>query len=87
MSILIYTKNNCQFCDVAKQYLKAKGYVFEELNVEKADHPEKMRQMVMQLTNRKTFPQIIINQLAIGGFTDLVDLDKKGELSKLMGEK
>ena len=79
--IIIYTKNNCSYCDWAKQLLDAKKASYEEIYVD--EEPDKLTEMV-ERSGRRTTPQIFINDKHIGGFDDLSALDKAGELEKLL---
>lgn len=81
VNVIVYTKNNCPYCTWAKQLLESKNIGYQEINIE--DHPEKRSEME-QLSNRRTFPQIIINNQAIGGYDDLSALAKSGKLDTLL---
>lgn len=79
--VVIYSKANCAYCDWAKQLLDNKKIPYEEFRVDL--DPEKLAEM-LRVSNRRTTPQIVINDKAIGGFDDLSALDKSGELQKLL---
>ena len=75
--VVVYSKESCPYCVRAKQLLKSKGITFEEHNLEGKD------QEITELKDRtgwRTFPQIFIDDKLIGGFTELVALDSRGEL-------
>ena len=69
MTIKVYTKNACGYCNMAKNLLKSKNITFEEVNIE--DHPE-AREFVINEGHR-TMPQIYENnQLYVhGGYEGL----------------
>jgi len=71
MTIKVYTKNACGYCNMAKNLLKSKNITFEEVNIE--DHPE-AREFVINEGHR-TMPQIYINEKSIGGFDQLKNYD------------
>ncbi len=79
--VIIYTTAVCPYCVRAKELLKRKHVVFSEIRVD--ENPEKRDEMI-QLTGRRTVPQIFINDKPIGGCDDLYALDAKGELDKLL---
>jgi len=88
VSIRIYTKTTCPYCRLAKQLLTSKGQTWTELNIEQEPaHREEM----IQRSGRTTVPQIFIGDRHVGGFDDLVALDRAGELDELLelkkGEK
>lgn len=85
VSVIIYTSETCPYCVRAKDLLKRKNVEFSEIRVDLL--PEKRDEMI-QLTGRRTVPQIFINNQSIGGCDDLYELDRTGKLDKLLaGEK
>jgi glutaredoxin 3 len=79
--VIIYSSGHCPYCVMAKQLLDRKGVVYDEIRVDQ--HPEKREEM-MQKSQRRTVPQIFINGKAVGGYTDLVDIDRSGRLDALL---
>ncbi len=77
MQIKIYTKAYCSYCYAAKNLLTKRGFTYEE--VELSDNFAAEQEM-RDLTGGTTVPQILINNTPIGGFTELVELDRAGEL-------
>lgn len=66
----IYTKSNCSYCEMAKQY-------FDSQNIEYSLHDVENAETFNELLNRnpsaRTMPQIFINDQLIGGYTDLIE--------------
>jgi glutaredoxin 3 len=79
--IVIYTKDNCAYCDRAKELLTARHATFEEVRI---DLDDQKRDEMIRLSNRRTVPQIFINDQPIGGFDDLAALAKSGKLDGLL---
>lgn len=79
--VIIYTKDNCPYCVMAKDLLKARHVAFEEIRI---DLDEKQRDEMIRLSNRRTVPQIFINNQSIGGYDDLAGLVKLGKLDDLL---
>ncbi|MHB1946825.1 MAG: glutaredoxin 3 [Gammaproteobacteria bacterium] len=79
--VVIYTKQNCAYCDYAKQLLDNKKVAYQEIRVDL--DPTKLTEMVT-LSNRRTTPQIFINDTPIGGFDDLAALETAGKLKDLL---
>lgn len=79
--IVIYSSAHCPYCTMAKQLLDRKGVSYDEIRVDL--HPEKREEM-MQKSQRRTVPQIFINSKAIGGYTDLVEIDRSGQFDTLL---
>lgn len=72
-STIIYSKNFCPYCDMAKQLLTDKGIAYTEININAATNPADVLSEIQKITNRKTFPQIVLDGQYVGGYTDLRD--------------
>jgi glutaredoxin 3 len=80
--VKMYTTAVCPYCIRAKQILKAKGVdAIEEVRVDM--QPEE-RMKMMEITGRRTVPQIFIGQTHVGGCDDLIALDSRGGLVPLL---
>ena len=69
--IKMYTTSWCGPCKMAKNFLAEKGYNFEEVDIEENNIS---REEMASMSKGHTVPQILINDLPIGGFEDLVKL-------------
>ena len=78
--IELYTTGWCGYCVRAKALLEQRGLAYEEIRVD--DDPE-FRSKLEELTGGWTVPQIVIDGEPIGGFSELWQLDRAGELDKL----
>lgn len=72
-STIIYTKNHCPYCDMAKQLLAEKGVKYSEINISHAAAADDVLAQIRKITDRKTFPQIVLEGEYVGGYTDLRD--------------
>ena len=81
-AVKMYTTLVCPYCVRAKALLKQRGVkAIDEIRVDL--HPaERMR--MMELTGRRTVPQIFIGDTHVGGCDDLVALDQRGALLPLL---
>jgi len=80
--VKMYTTAVCPFCVRAKQILKARGVdAIEEIRVD--TQPEE-RMKMMEITGRRTVPQIFIGDTHVGGCDDLMALDSQGGLVPLL---
>ena len=80
--IILYTTDFCGYCRAAKQLLLRKGLDFEEVDVG-ADHELRIA-MVQRAGGRRTVPQIFIDDAPIGGYLELVELEREGRLDVLL---
>jgi len=73
MKIVIYSKNNCQYCTKAKTLVKNLGLEYEELSFEK-DFNGDVDKLVEHVGKKvRTMPQIKINDNLVGGYNQLVE--------------
>ena len=81
--VKMYTTAACAYCIRAKQVLKAKGV--EQIEEIRIDTDPAARAVMMEITGRRTVPQIFIGDTHVGGHDDLVALDARGGLMPLLG--
>ena len=81
-AVKMYTTAVCPYCIRAKQILKSKGV--EQIEEVRIDTDLAARDHMMQITGRRTVPQIYIGDTHVGGHDDLVALDAKGGLMPLL---
>ena len=80
--VKMYTTAVCPYCIRAKQILQSKGVAaIEEIRV---DMQPDERVKMMEITGRRTVPQIFIGDTHVGGCDDLIALDGRGGLVPLL---
>jgi glutaredoxin len=73
MTILIYSKNNCVYCNKAKALLKGLGLEYEEKSLEK-DFDSDVSKLIEDIGKKvRTMPQIKIDGELIGGYNQLIE--------------
>ena len=82
-SVIVYSSAHCPYCVMAKQLLERKGVDYREVRV---DLDPSKREEMMQKSRQRTVPQIFINNKAIGGYTDLVAMDRAKQLDSLLAQ-
>jgi len=80
--VKMYTTAVCPYCVRAKQILKAKGV--ENIEEVRVDVNPEERARMMEITGRRTVPQIFIGDTHVGGCDDLMALDSQGGLMPLL---
>ena len=81
-TITMYTTAVCPYCIRAERLLHAKGVTgIDKIRV---DLDPSLRIAMMERTGRRTVPQIYIGATHVGGYDDLVALDRRGELDPLL---
>ena len=68
MKAVIWSKDQCPYCDQAKALLTQKGIEFEE---KKIGHGYTREQLLEAVPNARTVPQIFLDDELIGGFNEL----------------
>jgi glutaredoxin 3 len=68
MQAVVWSRNQCPYCDQAKNLLKLKGIEFEERNIS-LDYTKE--QLLEAVPTARTVPQIFLDGELIGGFTEL----------------
>ncbi|WP_029604533.1 glutaredoxin 3 [Kozakia baliensis] len=82
--IEIYTQPGCPYCVRAVRLLEEKGVSFKEIN---APHgTQERKDSVRRSGGLTTVPQIFIDDRSIGGCTDLMALDRSGQLETLLSQ-
>jgi glutaredoxin 3 len=81
-TVTMYTTEVCPFCIRAKALLKQRGVQqIEEIRI---DLDPEQRNLMIELTGRRTVPQIFIGSQHVGGCDDLMALDRAGGLVPLL---
>lgn len=81
-AVKMYTTAVCPYCVRAKQLLQSRGVAqIEEIRI---DTDPAAREHMMNVTGRRTVPQIFVGSTHVGGCDDLVALDAKGGLVPLL---
>ena len=68
MKAIVWSKNQCPFCDQAKSLLKLKGIEYEERNINNGWDRE---DLLAAVPGARSVPQIFLDDKLIGGFTEL----------------
>lgn len=68
MKAIVWSKDHCPYCDQAKALLAQRGIEFEE---RKIGHGYTKEDLLEAVPNARTVPQIFLNNILIGGFTEL----------------
>lgn len=75
--VIVYVTESCPYCIRAKNFLTEKKITFKVIDL--THKPDELKDLKQQ-TGWQTVPQIFFKGRFIGGYTDMVDLDKRGEL-------
>jgi glutaredoxin 3 len=80
--VTVYTTTMCGYCVVAKRLLASRGIPFVEVDV---SGNTEARAWLLSQSRQRTVPQIFIRGAPIGGYRELVALDRGGSLERMVG--
>jgi glutaredoxin 3 len=80
--VKMYTTQVCPYCLRAKALLKQRGV--EHIEEIRVDLDPIQRSRMIELTGRRSVPQIFIGDAHVGGCDDLMALDQAGGLDTLL---
>ena len=72
----------CNYCDAAKRLLTRNNLTYNEIDVAQVDGA--MDEMIKKANGKRTIPQIFFNDMHIGGYQELRELEKSGKLEKYL---
>ena len=81
-AVRMYTTQVCPYCIRAKSLLKQRGV--ELIDEVRIDLDPAQRDHMIELTGRRTVPQIFIGDTHVGGCDELIALDRAGGLAPLL---
>lgn len=81
--VIVFSSPFCGYCAAAKRLLMNKNADFIEINI--LSSPERRQEMI-DLSGRRSVPQIFVGGQHIGGYTELSALDASGELDALLAD-
>ncbi len=75
--IIIYSANNCPYCRKAKNYLEQNGFQYQEIDL---SHDYDKIDELKKSTGHRTIPLIFVNDVFVGGYTDMIEKINSGDL-------
>ena len=81
-NIIMYTGPMCNFCDAAKRLFSRNNIKYQEVDISTKDSLRD--EMIKRANGKKTIPQIFFDNLHIGGYEELRNLEKSGKLNNLI---
>ena len=78
-NITMYTGPMCNFCDAAKRLFSRNDLKYKEIDISTKDSLRD--EMIKKANGKRTIPQIFFDDCHVGGFVELRELEKNGELT------
>jgi glutaredoxin 3 len=79
--ITIYTTDFCGYCQRVKGLLAQRGLQYTEINLSR--DPDS-RSLLLEKTGLMTFPQVLIDDELLGGYTETAAAAASGRLDELL---
>jgi glutaredoxin 3 len=79
--VLMYSSRLCPYCRMAERLLEKKGAQTEKVMVD--ENPARRDEMTRR-AGRTSVPQIFIGETHVGGYTELAELERAGQLDALL---
>ena len=81
-NITIYTGPMCNFCDAAKRLFARNNLSYKEIDISTKDGLRD--EMIKKANGKRTIPQIFFDDHHVGGYVELRELEKTGELNNIL---
>ena len=81
-NITVYSGPLCNFCEAAKRLLTRNNLAYTEIDISTKDGLRD--EMIKKSNGKRTIPQIFFDDHHVGGYVELRDLEKTGELNNLL---
>tara|TARA_B100001250_G_scaffold308355_1_gene270252 strand:+ start:52 stop:306 length:255 start_codon:yes stop_codon:yes gene_type:complete len=81
-NITVYTGPLCNFCEAAKRLLSRNNLSYTEIDISTKDGLRD--EMIKKANGKRTIPQIFFDDQHVGGYAELRELEKTGELNNLI---
>jgi glutaredoxin 3 len=75
----VYSTGLCPYCFLAKRLLDRRAISYEERRMKRSE-----RERLAELGGGLTYPQIVLGGRVVDGWTELRELDRSGELERLV---
>ena len=81
--MVLYVRRRSLRCWRARRLLARKGYHFKVIDTTDGASRVTLKQLARSVY-RETVPYIFVDQRPVGGFADIEDLDRSGDLERLV---
>jgi glutaredoxin 3 len=79
--VVMYSTGWCPYCARARALFERKGIGFREIDIET---DAELRAEMLTRSGRRSVPQIFVGERHVGGFEELYDLERSGELDSIL---
>jgi glutaredoxin 3 len=83
--VVIYRTDYCPYCDMAKRLFDSLDIEYEQIDV--TEDAALRAELIERTGGKRTVPQIFIDDVPVGGFTDVQALHRSGKLASMLGQE
>ncbi|XP_059712534.1 thioredoxin reductase 3 [Haemorhous mexicanus] len=84
--VMIFSKSYCPYCNKVKELFRSLHVDYYALELDVTDNGDSIQQVLAELTNQRTVPNVFVNGTHIGGCDATYQAYKDGALQKLLGD-
>ncbi|XP_064012895.1 thioredoxin reductase 3 [Pogoniulus pusillus] len=84
--VMIFSKSYCPYCNKVKELFRSLRVEYYALELDVTDDGPSIQQVLVELTNQRTVPNVFVNGTHIGGCDATYQAYKDGSLQKLLGD-
>ena len=81
-NVTVYMGPRCNFCDAAKRLFARNNLSYKEIDISTKDGLRD--EMIKKANGKRTIPQIFFDDHHVGGYVELRELEKTGELNNIL---
>ncbi|EME31714.1 Glutaredoxin-C6 [Galdieria sulphuraria] len=82
--VVVFSKSYCPFCDRVKRIFRTLGVSFKVIELDQEKDGAAMQTALYELTRQRTVPNVFIDGQHVGGCDQVMELERKGALKKLL---
>ncbi|XP_025908290.1 thioredoxin reductase 3 isoform X2 [Nothoprocta perdicaria] len=84
--VMIFSKSYCPYCNKVKELFRSLRVEYYALELDVTDDGASIQQVLVELTNQRTVPNVFVNGKHVGGCDSTFQAYQNGSLQKLLGD-
>ncbi|XP_062356899.1 thioredoxin reductase 3 isoform X2 [Cinclus cinclus] len=84
--VMVFSKSYCPYCNKVKELFRSMRVEYYALELDVTDDGASIQQVLAELTNQRTVPNVFVNGTHIGGYDATYQAYQDGSLQKLLGD-
>nr|XP_025948874.1 thioredoxin reductase 3 isoform X2 [Dromaius novaehollandiae] len=84
--VMVFSKSYCPYCNKVKELFRSLGVEYYALELDVTDDGPSIQQVLAELTNQRTVPNVFVNGRHVGGCDSTFQAYQNGSLQELLGD-